>query len=767
MAKRKTKEVKKIVENIINVDIAEANKQSYLNYAMTAISDRAIPNVLDGLKPVQRRILYAMNDLKLYPNRDTMKSQRVEGDIMGKYHPHSGSYKSIDLLTHKYEFHLPPIYGHGGFKDIIGNPAAAARYTEVKLTNSGYALVSKSSPKLVTYEPNYDNTRTMPKVLPTSLPYLLINGVKNGIAVGLSATIPPHNPVAALKLVKAYIKKPTINLDRALKILGGPDFPTGGVLFGDVRPYYLNGRGSFINKGVIEDSTEHKNELIIREIPYEMGGAVNGFIENVKELISSNKLPGVIGIDDYTSDIDNDENKTSIIITLQPKVDKENIKAMLFSKTSLQRSYNPIWMALDNKQPILFNLISYLRYYSNFQNRLIVREFAEIDDLNSKRLNIINALLTIEKNLKPLIFAAQNTSGKPQLISVLQGVETIDGLKKKFSYNPEQAEMLASLRIYQLNHINIENLKTEQIEVIEKIKFAKLVQSDNTVRSNILCERIDLQIAHFSKLGFKTRKTELKDGSELTAYQEIENKTDVTISIDRYGYIKTVNRKNIPLSEDIVQVINTSTNDVLSIFTNTGKMMQFPISNLKVYGNRDNSRGDSLHAVFTKNGIQPTEQILCVTTKTNLENEKTQLVFISKKGSTKRTPTANSKYITKTIRKSIIAWKPKFENDELILAILVSEDEIDNNNNQIIALSDQNTVKRIKLNDISEMGPTGSGSNTLIPDKKGIGSIDQIYTLDALTSTYVISHMGATIDLMSQPLIKPTMTYKKIKITDN
>ena len=236
-------------------------------------------------------------------------------------------------------------------------------------------MVNDLSEKLVPYEDNYDNTKRMPRVFPAKLPYLLINGVKTGIAVGFTSSIAPHNPVDATRLLKQYIKTPKMTLDKAISILQGPDLPTGGTLYGDVRSYYKTGVGKFQNAGTIIDSDEDKNTLIITEVPYRMGGSINSYLDKVKDLIADGKLKPIRSIDDFTTDEDIANNKVRIEVTLQNNYDHEQAKTLLFQKTDLRQTYSLEWMALDGLTPKRYTLMQYLQTVANFQHTLVVREY--------------------------------------------------------------------------------------------------------------------------------------------------------------------------------------------------------------------------------------------------------------------------------------------------------------------------------------------------------------------------------------------------------
>ena len=744
--------------NITPIDIAEANKQFFINYGVSVASDRALPDVKDGLKPVQRRILFSMYQSKLNPNAKPMKSQQITGDVMGRLHPHADSYGSLVYLTQPWTFTLNPIDGTlTSFGNITGTTAAAARYTETRLTKYGQEMIGNCSDKIVPYEPNYDNTTTMPKVFPAKLPYLLINGVKTGIAVGFTSTIAPHHPVDAIELTKAYLQNSALTLDDAIEIIKGPDLPTHGSLLGDPRAYYQTGVGRFINRGTIIDDPESKNGLVITEIPFEMGGAVDTFIDKVKDMIIANKLRGIKAIDDYTTAEDAVENRVHIDVTLQSGMDHEQAKAMLFAKTDLSKTYSLSWMALDGKVPKQYNLMSYLHTFAGFQHRLVIREFKVILDDSIRRQEIVEGLISVPGNITAIIHAARNTTGKDELVKVLTGEIKIEGQLSDFSYSPRQADSIATMRIYQLNKIDADALFKEQKELYKKIKQARILISDKGKRVALLVKRMDQAIEMLKKDGFTERRTKLLSQSEVSAYTEQTIISEVTLTIDKYQYLKMTDRKSVS-ADDIVQIIDTTDDDMLVIFTNKGKMYQLPFRSLKKYGTRDGSRGDALQAVFSKNGLQNDEQVLCYTTRKALENDQSQLVFVSKLGSTKRTITLGSKFITKTMRKSVEAWKPKFDNDELLLIQLIQQEDIESN--EIIAISENETYKRLRLSDLNLVGAAGSGSNTLIPENTHRLKLKTVQIMGENTSE--IQTGDETISIEKFELMKPTQKFRPI-----
>ena len=758
MPARKKKATSKIdlSKEIINkMDVQVADAKDFLDYGTTVASSRALPNVYDGLKPVHRYILIAMHDLKLDAKAKTIKSQKVEGDVMGNYSPHAGSYSSIDYLTQNYVFQLPPIHGKGNFSTIDGSPAGAARYTEVRNSIYGDMFMKRVSEKLVPYVPNYDGTKKLPKILPVDFPALLINGNKTGIAVGFTSSIAPHNPVDAIKATIKFFKNPEITLPELVKTLKGPDLPTGGVLIGDVMPYYETGDGKFINQGTIIDDPSDRNSLIITEVPYELGGALDTYIVNVKKAISQNQLPGIKNIDDFS-----DTDGIKVFVTLDKGVDHEKAKALLFAKTKLQTSYTLSWMALDNKTPKLYGLLSYMKAYYQFQHNLMVKEFKYEKEKATIRLNLVNALLTIPANIKDIIYAAQNTSGRAELEDVLSGKKKLANLTHQFTYNDAQAETIASMRMYQLNRVDAEALQKEKAELLPKIKWSDRYIKEVDLRTELLIARHTKIMEDLIKDGFKSRKTKLLDKSALKEYSYTSEKVvaPITVTIDKYNYIKTTDQlKNSTLTDDMILRYDTTTDDILTIFTNKGNMYQLPTNKLKRLTTRDKSSGDTVYALFTKQGLTPDENVLAYSFRSQLELDSTQAIFVSKNGLAKRVLTKDSSLITKTMRSKVTAYKPRSE-DSLYAVYIMDSSTFDNLD--IIAIRD-NKSKRLALIDIKEQGSmAGAGAQTF--KQKDNEPIKGVYIFDNTEAHHIINYNAQDIDLSVQPKLKLTQAFKPL-----
>lgn len=754
---KKTKDVYDLSKEIIvKQDVIQADRSDFLNYAVTVASSRAIPDARDGLKPIQRFILIALNDAHLNSKATPIKSQKIEGNVMGDYSPHTGSYLSMDYLTQDYTFNLPPLKGKGNWSTIEGSVPAAPRYTEIRNSIYGDDFVERISPDLVPYNWNYSNEKQYPSVLPVSFPALLINGVKSAIAVGFTSNIAPHNPVDALKLTIAYIKNPEITLDEAIDIIKGPDFPTYGKLQGDVKEYYATGFGHFINQGTIIDDPDEKDKLIITEVPFQLGGQmITSYIPKVREMIAANKLPGIKDIEDYS-----DTDGLNISVILQKGTNHDTAKSMLFAKTNLQQTYNPQWTALDGKTPVTFTLLGYLEKYLKFQHKLVINEFKSELRKDTKRIKDIDTLLTIPKRLNDIIHVAQNTNSKATLVQILMGNETSD--VPAFDYDEVSAELIASMRVYQFNSLNIAKLTQEKKDLEVKQLWANKYIHEADLRTQLLIDRHEKTLAKYIKQGLDERKTQLISKEELaeTAYTPKAMEIPLTITINKYGYVKTTDRiKSSDVPDDIVVRYNTDTSDALAVITNKGNMYQISAANLHRVSTRDKSRGETIYAVLNKQGIQPDEMVLLYTFRSELERDDHQLIYVTQHGHAKRFNPNGTTLITKTMRSKVQAYKPK-DDDELVLAQFVPTAAISTTD---IAVFKDRFIKRITLADIPEQSSTtGTGAKTFFTKKTDAPSV--AYLFDNTKDEFIINYQAQDVDLTSQPLVKTTQAYKPIRL---
>jgi DNA gyrase subunit A len=469
-------------------------QRSYLNYSMSVITARAIPDARDGLKPVQRRVLYDMSELKLGHDKPHRKSARIVGDTMGKYHPHGDSsiYETLVVMSQDFKKGMPLVDGHGNFGSIEGDGAAAMRYTEARLQKFAEEVYLKDLDKTVNFVPNYDESEKEPEVLPVRVPNLLINGA-DGIAVGMSTSIPPHNLGEVIDAVQAYIDDPEISTEELMKLMPGPDFPTGGIIANkkDLAEIYETGVGKIKLRGRIEVELGRrradKDKMIISEIPYTMIGAgINKFLVDVADLVESRKLTDV-------TDISNQSSKEGIRIVLELKkdADVEKIKNILFKKTKLEDTFGVNMLAIANQRPETLSLKGILKNYLEFQyenntrkyNALLEKELErkEIREGLIKACDVIDLIIAILRGSRNLKDAkACLTMGDTSKITFKHPELEADA--KELRFTEKQATAILEMRLYKLIGLEILALKKEYNECLKKIaEYQKILKS----RSNM------------------------------------------------------------------------------------------------------------------------------------------------------------------------------------------------------------------------------------------------------------------------------------------
>ncbi|MBR6395393.1 MAG: DNA topoisomerase, partial [Lachnospiraceae bacterium] len=388
MAKKTTANEKQF----LFIDFSEEMRNSFRDYAVSVIVDRALPDVRDGLKPVQRRILYAMNELKLDPDKPHRKSARIVGDTMGKYHPHGDSsiYEALCHMSEDWSLNVPLIDGHGNFGSIDGDEAAAMRYTEARLSNGAVMLLGNMDKDLVDFVPNFDESEKEPKVLPAVIPNLLINGT-TGIAVGMATNMPPHNAGEAIDAAIAVMDKPDISLDKLMEIIPGPDFPTGGIIINadEIRSIYETGEGKLKvrAKVEVEKGDAGRTNLVVTEIPYTASGNKTKLVESIVDLMKEKVF-------DEIYDVRDESSKEGIRIVIEVKKDRdvENLLNGLYKKTGLEDTYSVNMLAILDQQPITFPLIRLLQEFNKFQVELYTKEHKHLLKKAQDRLEIVSGL---------------------------------------------------------------------------------------------------------------------------------------------------------------------------------------------------------------------------------------------------------------------------------------------------------------------------------------------------------------------------------------
>lgn len=581
-------------ENVIELDFSEEMKNSYRDYAMSVIVDRAVPDVRDGLKPVQRRILYSMKELGLSPDKPHRKSARIVGDTMGKYHPHGDSsiYDALVHMTEEYSLNVPLVDGHGNFGSIDGDGAAAMRYTEARLSPGAMLMLDNLEKGLVDFVPNFDDSEKEPVVLPCMMPNLLINGT-TGIAVGMSTNIPPHNTGEILDAVIAYMDRPGISIDKLMDYVPAPDFPTGGIIINasDMRDIYATGEGRIRlrAKTEVEKGEYGRKNIIVTEIPYTISGNKAKLVENLASLAREKVF-------DEIYDVRDESSKEGIRIVIEVKKDRdiENLLNGLYKKTQMEDTYGVNLLAIQpidggGGEPKVYNLKAMIEEFVLFQEDLYTREYRFLLEKAKKRLEVVQGLMKATDVIDLIIEILRGSTSVKQaktclIEGVTEGINFKSAASKKQAatllFTEAQAEAILSMQLSKLIGLEIVKLHEENEELLKNISGYERVLSD----MKELYKVIKARLREFKKRFARARRTMLTD-TEAKAYVEKVVQEDLYICIDRFGYTKAVDaaafgRAAQEVKSEFTHIIKVKNTDKLCIFTNTGAMHQVRIDKI-------------------------------------------------------------------------------------------------------------------------------------------------------------------------------------------
>ena len=589
-----------MAEKIITTEYSEEMQRSYMNYSMSVITARAIPDARDGLKPVQRRVLYDMSELRLGSDKPHRKSARIVGDTMGKYHPHGDSsiYETLVVMSQVFKKGMPLVNGHGNFGSIEGDGAAAVRYTEARLEKFAEEVYLKDLDKTVPFVPNYDETEKEPEVLPVRVPNLLINGAE-GIAVGMSTSIPPHNLGEVVDTVMAYIDNPECTTKELLDILHGPDFPTGGIIANksDLLNIYDTGSGRIKLRAKLEvelgKRRVDKDKLIISEIPYTMIGAgINKCLVDIADLVESKKLTDVV-------DISNQSNKEGIRIVLELKKDAdiEKIKNILYKKTKLEDTFGVNMLAIAGGRPETLTLKGILKNYLDFQyenntrkyNVLLEKELEkkEIREGLIKACDVIDLIIAIlrgSKNLKD----AKACLMEGDISNIHFKTPGFDEDARKLRFTEKQASAILEMRLYKLIGLEILALEKEYKETLRKIKEYEKILSSKLTMDDVIKKDLEEIKAEFAT----PRRTLIEDGKEAVYDETAVEIREVVFVMDKFGYGKLVDRATYDRNQETIEgenphVIPCLNTDKICLFTDTGLLHQVKASDIPYGKMRD------------------------------------------------------------------------------------------------------------------------------------------------------------------------------------
>ncbi len=692
-----------IFDKVHEVDLKKTMETSYIDYAMSVIASRALPDVRDGLKPVQRRILYSMIELNNGPDKPHRKCARIVGDTMGKYHPHGDSsiYGAMVNMAQEWSTRYPLVDGHGNFGSVDGDGAAAMRYTEARLSKISMELTADIGKNTVDFAPNFDETEKEPTVLPARYPNLLVNGT-TGIAVGMATNIPPHNLRevinAVVKIIDDEIQREQdssmelTTIDDILSIVQGPDFPTGATILGKrgIEEAYRTGRGKIRVRAVtdIEPMSNGKSRIVVTELPYMVNKA--RLIEKIAELVRDKKIDGITDLSDHSS-----REGMRICIELRRDVNANVILNQLYKHTQMQDTFGVIMLALVNNEPRIMNILEMLKHYLKHQEEVVTRRTQYELNKAEERAHILQGLLIALDNIDEVIKIIRNSSN----VSIAKAE-----LINRFDLSEVQAQAIVDMRLRALTGLEREKLEKEFNELMQKINELKAILGDRKLLLGVIREEIELIKVKFGD----ERRTQIGFDEYDISMEDLIPQENVTITMTKLGYIKRTptdtfkaqNRggKGIKgmqtIEEDYVEeLFMTSTHHYIMFFTNKGRVYR-----LKAYEIPEASRTARGTAIVNLLLLQPDEKITSVIA-INEYKENQYLFMATQKGLVKKTPI--TEYAN--VRKNGLAAITLREDDELI------EVKFTDNEKDIILITKYGQCIRFSEKDVRSTGRTSMG----------------------------------------------------------
>ena len=687
-----------IFDKIEEVDLQKTMEKSYIDYAMSVIASRALPDVRDGLKPVQRRVLYSMIELNNGPDKPHRKSARIVGDTMGKYHPHGDSsiYGALVNMAQEWSTRYPLVDGHGNFGSVDGDGAAAMRYTEARLSKISMELLADINKNTVDFQPNFDETEKEPVVLPSRYPNLLVNGTQ-GIAVGMATNIPPHNLreviAAVVKMIDNRIEEDRdTEIEELLAIVKGPDFPTGGIILGTrgAEEAYRTGRGKIRVRSVtnIETMANGKSRIIVTELPYMVNKA--RLIEKIAELVKDKKIDGITDLRDESN-----REGMRICIELRKDVNANVIMNQLYKHTQLQDSFGVIMLALVNNQPKVMNLKDVLTYYIKHQEEVVTRRTQY--DLNKaeERDHILQGLLIALDNIDEVIRIIRGSANT-------QAAK--EGLIERFGLTEVQAQAIVDMRLRALTGLEREKLEQEHAELLKKIEEYKAILADEKLLLGVIKTEITL-IA--DKYGDDRRTKFGYDESEIDM-EDLIPRGNTVIAMTSLGYIKRMTVDNFKtqhrggrgikgmstIEDDYIEdLLMTTTHHYLMFFTNFGRVYRLKTYEIPEAG--WTARGTAIVNLLQLN---PGEKISAMIPIREFTEGK-HLFMVTKRGITKKTPIMEFS----NVRKNGLAAISLRDDDELIEVKATDE------NSEIFLITKYGMCIRFKETDVRAMGRNAMG----------------------------------------------------------
>jgi len=703
-----------IEKGVVNTEVSYEMRKAYLDYAMSVIVSRAIPAIEDGLKPVQRRILYAMQQMGLKPNTQTKKSARVVGDVIGKYHPHGDTavYEAMVRMAQDFSLRYPLVFGQGNFGSIDGDGAAAMRYTEVKMEKVSFELLNDLDKETVIFRDNYDGSLKEPTLLPGKLPTLLLNGA-TGIAVGMATNIPPHNLTEISDAIIAYVQNPDVSIEELCEIVKAPDFPTGGIVQGDMKELYKTGRGRLIMRGKVSvEKNKNKELVVITEIPYMLNKTT--LITQIASLVQSKKLKDISDLRDESS-----RGKIRIVIELKKDASSKFVLNALHKYTRLQDSFNVNFLALVGGQPKVLDLKSALESYVKHR-KIIITNRSKFELKKAKgRQEIVEGLLIALKNIDEIIALIKKSKAN---------AEALEGLMTKFKFTKNQAQAVLDTKLSQLTSLEHDKLKNEAEELRKRIEELENILGDIKEVLKIIVKEVN----ELKKNYGDPRRTQVLQRISEISEKDLVQKKDVVVTITDKGYCKRMDTQtyreqrrggkgvigsNLATGDFTKQLIVCSTHDYLMFFTSRGRVLW-----LKAYDIPAAERYSKGKAIINLLGLKD-ERVTSVISVKNFED---YLFMATKIGQVKK---ISLSHFSKPRASGVRAINLPLDNSDSLVGVRVVKagEEV------LLASKDGQAIK-FNSDDVRPMGRTSYGVTGIKMNKD-----DEVVSLEVLNTDAILT----------------------------
>lgn len=725
-------------EKIIKTEYSDTMQKSFINYAMSVIISRALPDVRDGLKPVQRRTLYDMHELGIRYDRPYRKSARIVGDTMGKYHPHGDSsiYEALVALTQDFKKGVPLIDGHGNFGNIEGDGAAAMRYTEARLQKiSQEAILADLDKDVVDFLPNFDETEEEPSVLPCRFPNLLVNG-SEGIAVGMVTSIPPHNLSEVIDAAKAYMMNENITTAELMRYVKGPDFPTGGIVCNkdELLSIYETGVGKIKIRGSveIEKAKGGKLNLVITEIPYTMIGAnIGKFLQDVAALYEQKKAPEIVDISNQSS-----KEGIRIVIELRKDTDVENFKNLLYKKTRLEDTFGVNMIAIADGRPETMGLKGIIARNAAFWYEVATRKYTtllnkelerrEIQEGLIRACNIIDLIIEILRGSKDRNMVKNClTSGITEGIKFRSKSSSV--MAQQLNFTERQANAILDMRLYKLIGLEIEALMKENAETNANIYKYEDILERRDAMTQVIMQDLDALKKEYGR----KRRTRIENAEEAVYEEKKAEEMDIIFLMDKFGYCKTIDMASYERNKETAHVefkyvVKCKNTGRICIFTNTGQLYTIKVSDMPFGKLRD--KGLPIDNISNFNSSK--ENVALVASQSDLNLYR--LMFVTKMSMCKIVSGGEF-----DVTKRAVAATKLAEGDELVSVSIVNEHQ------QFIFQSAEGYFLRIDSDEIAELKKTAAGVRGM--KLGGKDYIENVYCFGAAAETQEFEYKGKKI----------------------